>query len=149
MSGGDWVSWGSRSWVAASSSISASSSGRSSSSTVWSPFGWLAAFSLISSPEGFVEGCGKLFFYLGACLGNHGWWVILLGISFGPRGGRCWEALLGNGGAISYLIVEGLLIGVVNILLGGSFFSFVGLRGGCARRWLVAVVGVKPGALFS
>src|SRR5258707_376359 len=100
------------------------------------------------SPKSFVEGCSEPFFQFGACLGDHGGWMILFGVPFGPGRGRCWEVLLSDGGAVSNLIVEGLLVGVVDRLFRSGFFPFVGLRGRSAG-WFIAVVGVEPRDLFS
>ncbi len=75
--------------------------------------------------------------------------MIFLRVALGPSGSRWWKVLLGDGRAVSYLVVEGLLIGVVDGLLGGGFFPFVGLRCGRAWRWLIAVVVVEPRNFFS
>ena len=56
---------------------------------------------------------------------------------------------MGNCGAISDLIVEGFLIGIVDGLLGSGFFPFVGLWSRSARCWPVTVVSVEPRDFFS
>ena len=56
---------------------------------------------------------------------------------------------MGDCRAISDLVIEVSLVGVVDRLFGGGFFSFVGLRGGGVFGWFIAVVSVKPGDFFS